>query len=94
MLSRYIADHVFALPTVGFFMTGIVVFMLSHFLMSHVLGHRKFLGPAMWQKLIAGLRYLTYRGFHVKKLRWNSASVGVLLLGAVGAIYFFCKPTT
>ena len=24
-------------------------------------------------------------------MKWNSAPVGVLMLGAVGAIYFFCK---
>lgn len=91
--TRYIADYVFALPTVGFFMAAIGLFIISHFVSSQVLGHRRFRGPLVWQKLIAGLRYLSYRGFHVKQLRWNSASVGVLLLGAAGTIFFFCTST-
>ncbi|KAF2866942.1 ferric reductase like transmembrane component-domain-containing protein [Massariosphaeria phaeospora] len=86
----YIADYVFALPTIAFFMSTIVIFILGHLLSSHVLGYRRFRGPAMWQRLIAMVRYLSYRGFHVKALRWNSAPVGVLLLGLAGTVFFFC----
>lgn len=88
---RYIADHVFALPTVAFFMCAIGVFILGHVLLSFVLGHRRFRGPVVWQKLIAFIRYLSYRGFYVKSLGWSSAPIGVLLLGLVGTVFFFCK---
>ncbi|KAF2117467.1 ferric reductase like transmembrane component-domain-containing protein [Lophiotrema nucula] len=86
----YIADYVFALPTVAFFMCAIGVFIIGHVLSSHVLGYRRFRGPSIWRKSIATLRYLAYRGFHVRALGWNSASVGVLLLGLVGTVFFFC----
>ena len=46
--------------------------------------------PSIWRRGVAATRYLSYRGFHIKGLRWNSAPVGVLLLGALGAIFFFC----
>lgn len=88
---RYIADYVYALPTVAFFMTAIGIFIIGHLLSSQIFGYRKFRGPPTWQKLIALVRYLSYRGYHVKALRWNSAPVGILLLGAAGAVFFFCK---
>lgn len=88
--ARYIADWVFALPTIAFFMSAIGIFIISHFI-SRVLGYRRFKGPAVWQKLIASVRYLSYRGFHVRALRWNSAPVGVLLLGLAGTTFFFCE---
>ncbi|KFZ03476.1 hypothetical protein V502_10919 [Pseudogymnoascus sp. VKM F-4520 (FW-2644)] len=86
----YIADYVYALPTIAFFMTALGIFIIGHFISSQVLGYRKFRGPPIWQKLIAVVRYLSYRGFYVKALRWNSAPIGLLLLGAVGTVYFFC----
>lgn len=90
-LVRYIADYVFALPTVAFFMCTIGVFIIGHILSSHILGYRRFRGPHIWQRLIAVIRYLSYRGFHIKSLRWNSAPVGILLLGLAGTSFFFCK---
>ncbi|KAL2060255.1 hypothetical protein VTL71DRAFT_9650 [Oculimacula yallundae] len=86
----YIADYVYALPTVAFFMCSIGLFIIAYFV-SNLLAFRQSRGPLIWQRFIAGTRYLSYRGFHVKRLRWNSAPVGVLGLGAVGAVYFFCK---
>ncbi|KAF2024971.1 hypothetical protein EK21DRAFT_77608 [Setomelanomma holmii] len=86
----YIADYVYALPTVAFFMTTIGLFIIGHVVSSHILGYRKVRGPRIWQKLIAVVRYLSYRGFHVKALRWSSAPVGILLLGASGTVFFFC----
>jgi len=91
MSARYIADYVFALPTVAFFMCAIGIFIIGHVISSHILGYRKFRGPHLWQKFVAVIRYLSYRGFHVKSLRWNSAPVGVLLLGLAGTVFFFCK---
>ncbi|KAJ5986303.1 hypothetical protein N7451_010668 [Penicillium sp. IBT 35674x] len=86
----YIADYVYALPTIAFFMCSLGIFIIGNFVSSQVLGYRKFRGPRLWQRLIAVIRYLSYRGFHVRALRWNSAPLGVLLLGAAGTVYFFC----
>ncbi|KAJ5752731.1 hypothetical protein N7520_009648 [Penicillium odoratum] len=86
----YIADHVYSLPTIAFFMCLIGIFIIGHFISSQLLGYRRFHGPRAWQRLIAVIRYLSYRGFHVKALRWNSAPLGVLLLGAAGTVFFFC----
>ncbi|EPS31136.1 hypothetical protein PDE_06091 [Penicillium oxalicum 114-2] len=85
----YIADYFYALPTVAFFMCTLGIFIIGH-VSSQLLGYRKFRGPRLWQKCIAMIRYLSYRGFHIKSLQWNSAPVGILLLGAAGAVYFFC----
>ncbi|PVH95905.1 hypothetical protein DM02DRAFT_720569 [Periconia macrospinosa] len=86
----YIADYVFALPTVAFFMCAIGVFILGHVMLSYVLGYRRFRGPVVWRKFIAFVRYLSYRGFRVKALGWSSAPIGVLLLGLAGTVFFFC----
>lgn len=94
LFNRYIADYVYALPTIAFFMCSLGIFITANFISSQILGYRRFRGPRLWQKLIAVIRYLSYRGFHVKALRWNSAPLGVLLLGAAGTIYFLCKLQT
>ncbi|USP80904.1 hypothetical protein yc1106_08178 [Curvularia clavata] len=86
----YIADYVFALPTVAFFMSGIGIFIIGHLVSSILIRHRKSQQISLWRRSVAGIRYLSYRGFHVRQLQWNSAPVGVLLLGAAGTIYFFC----
>ncbi|KAF4469683.1 Ferric cupric reductase transmembrane component 7 [Fusarium albosuccineum] len=93
--KRYIADHVYALPTVAFFMSAIGVFIIGHFISYYVLGIAmpRYRGPRPWRVLIAAIRYLSYRGFHVKSCRWNSAPVGILLLGAIGTVFFFCIAT-
>ncbi|KAE8451687.1 hypothetical protein EG329_003144 [Mollisiaceae sp. DMI_Dod_QoI] len=85
----YIADWVYALPTVAFFMCTIGIFIIGHVISSLVLGYRRFREPRSWRKLIAGVRYLSYRGFYIKPLRWSSAPVGVLLLGLAGTLFFF-----
>lgn len=72
-------------------MSVLGIFIIGHFVSYHVLGHRKYQGPLFWQKLVAFVRYLSYRGFHVSVFRWNSAPIGILLLGAAGAVYFLCE---
>ena len=46
--------------------------------------------PLLWRRIVAAIRYLSYHGFHLHALRWNSAPVGVLALASIGIIYFFC----
>jgi predicted ferric reductase len=38
--------------------------------------------------LVACNRYLSYKTYRVKALNWNSAPLGLLALGAIGAVYF------
>jgi hypothetical protein len=71
-------------------MCTIGVFIISN-IVSTLLGYRKSSEPPIWRKFIAVMRYLTYRGFYVRALRWSSAPIGVLLLGLAGTIFFFCK---
>ncbi|KAJ5701255.1 hypothetical protein N7488_008803 [Penicillium malachiteum] len=85
----YIADYVYALPTVAFFMCSLGIFIIGH-MASQLLGYRNSRDTGAWQRLIAIIRYLSYRGFHIPSLGWNSAPVGLLLLAAAGTIYFFC----
>ncbi|KIW07056.1 uncharacterized protein PV09_01947 [Verruconis gallopava] len=86
----YIADYVFALPTVAFFMSAIGIFIIGYgaSLLLHItrVSEKAFVG----RRLVAAVRYLSYRGFHIRKLNWNSAPVGVLSLGFAGTIFFFC----
>jgi hypothetical protein len=73
-------------------MSGIGVFILGYAL-SQVLSLRDTRSSSkspIPRRLLATVRYLSYRGFHIKRLRWNSAPLGVLILGGIGAIYFFC----
>lgn len=91
--TRFVADHVFALSTVAFLMSALGIFVIGN-LVSQALGHRIWRGSPPWQKVTALARYLSYRGFHVRSLRWNSAPLGLLLLAAAGTVFFFCKSTT
>ena len=88
---RYEADHHYALPKVAFFMLAIILFatayVASQFLPRQVL-HSKAI-----RQVIALKRYLSYRNFRIPGLDWNSAPVGVLMLAALGVLYFvLCGP--
>ncbi|PNP51424.1 hypothetical protein THARTR1_07970 [Trichoderma harzianum] len=85
----FIADHVYALSTIAFLMSVLGMFVIGN-IVSQLLGHRTWRGSSPWQKLIAVTRYLSYRGFHVQALRWNSAPLGLLLIAAAGTVFFFC----
>lgn len=66
--------------------------MIGNFIFTYILGQNRVGGPRVLRRLVALLRYLSYRGFHIRALRWNTAPVGLLILGAIGTTYFFCKP--
>jgi hypothetical protein len=91
IFSRYIADRVFALPTIAFFVCVTGIFIISHNISSTVLGYRRIRSPPIWPKVMAASRYLSYRGFYARSFRWNSAPIGVLLLGLLGTVFFFCE---
>lgn len=83
------ADWAFALPTAAFFLCTIGTFIIGYVLTKGLATSRS-PGPSIWRRAIAATRYLSYRGFRIKALEWNSAPIGVLLLGAIGTIFFFC----
>jgi hypothetical protein len=72
-------------------MSGLGIFIIGNLLSSQVLGHRKIRENLILRRLTACVRYLSYRGYHIKSLGWNSVPVGLLLLGAAGGVYFVCK---
>jgi uncharacterized membrane protein len=72
-------------------MCTIGIFIIGH-AVSLAFGYRRSKESILWQKIVALVRYLAYRGFHIRALAWNSAPVGVLLLGLLGTVFFFCKP--
>ncbi|KAK4073240.1 uncharacterized protein Triagg1_5520 [Trichoderma aggressivum f. europaeum] len=84
----FIADHVYALSTIAFLMSVLGIFVIGN-IVSQLLGYRAWHRSSPWQKVIAATRYLSYRGFHVQALRWNSAPLGLLLLAAAGTVFFF-----
>ena len=83
----YEADHRYALPTVALFMSTIILFSIP-FLFANLLPRARSRSKVA-QKLLALNRYASYKSFRIGKLNWNSAPLGVLLLGAVGTIFFF-----
>ncbi|CAK4027600.1 Ferric cupric reductase transmembrane component 1 [Lecanosticta acicola] len=83
----YEADHRYALPTVAFFLTAIILFAIP-FVLNTIWPGTTSKNRAT-RKLTALGRFLSYRQYRIGKLNWNSAPLGVLLLGAVGTIFFF-----
>lgn len=88
--TRFIADYVFALSTIAFLMSVLGIFVIGNFV-AQLLGYRAWRASSPWKRAIALTRYLSYRGFHVEALQWNSAPLGLLLLAAAGTVFFFCK---
>ncbi|XWW92927.1 hypothetical protein V2A60_000855 [Cordyceps javanica] len=80
----YEADHVFALPTVYFFLAAIAVFAVGHFASAYA--------PAsvtrrpLWRRAVAGLRFCAYKTWRFGNR--NSQSLGAYLLLGVGVIFF------
>lgn len=82
------SDHRYAVPTVGFFTLAVIVFSIGHLFDLLIPG--SLLRTGVGRKVTAATRFLTYRAFRISALNWNTASLGVLALAAVGTIYFFC----
>lgn len=82
----YQADHVYSYNTIYFMVAFIGVFGLSNVA-------RRFIKPAessnpAVQRIVAVLRYLSYRGYLFRPFNWTSPSLGVLIMGAAGFVYF------
>jgi hypothetical protein len=89
----YQADHVYGHSTVHFMCAVIGVFAMRNivWIISRRSRSRRS-GNSIVQKGLATGRFLSYISFHVRGLSWYSSSVGVMLLGISGAIYFFGEP--
>ncbi|KAJ5338724.1 hypothetical protein N7452_005452 [Penicillium brevicompactum] len=83
----YQADHVYALNTVYFLCAVIGVFTISNVLVRWSPDCIKRTWP--WRTFASVSRYLAYRGYRSRALRYWSPALGVVILGAVGAAYFF-----
>lgn len=86
-LARYEADHVYSLNTIYFLCATVGVFAIANFLFKYTPARVK--RSSVWHKTTAGLRYLAYRGYQMPALRYWSPSLGVLLLGLAGVVFFF-----
>lgn len=85
--ARYEADHVYALNTVYFMCAVIGVFTLSNVLVR--LAPDRVKRTPIWRMFTSASRYLSYRGFRSRTLRYWSPALGVVILGALGAVFFF-----
>lgn len=83
----YQADHRYALPTVAFFMVAIILFSIAHVTAS--ITPRSVKKSRIWSRPLAFLRFLSYKSWRTG--RWNSQSLGVILLGAAGLVFFLGK---
>ncbi|OJJ33220.1 hypothetical protein ASPWEDRAFT_43295 [Aspergillus wentii DTO 134E9] len=83
----YESDHVYALNTIYFLCATVGVFAIAHFLSKYAPVSLKKSGA--WRKATATMRYLAYKGFRMPALRYWSPSLGVILLGVVGTVFFF-----
>ena len=88
VLDRYEADHRYGVPTVGFFLLTIIVFAIAHLCSSWV--PRSVAQSKSARRLTGLARYFSYKSYRIPMLNWNSAPLGILALGAVGTVFFFC----
>ncbi|KIW36422.1 hypothetical protein, variant 1 [Exophiala oligosperma] len=70
-------------------MTGIILFSIGYLVTVFIVPRSKWHQNGLLRKTLAVSRYLSYRGYRISSLRWNSAPLGILFLGAVGIIFFF-----
>ncbi|KAE8385766.1 ferric reductase like transmembrane component-domain-containing protein [Aspergillus alliaceus] len=83
----YEADHVYSLSTIYFLCATVGLFTIVHFLSKNAPVRMKRSG--IWQKATAVGRYLAYKGYKLPAMRYFSPSLGVIILGAIGTIFFF-----
>ncbi|KAF1812948.1 ferric-chelate reductase [Eremomyces bilateralis CBS 781.70] len=83
----YISDLVYARAPLWFALATIGVFTLIHLLSRSSSPKSRAKGPL--SKVIAGFRYLSYKGYNFRAIRWLTPSLGVLLLTATAIVYLF-----
>ncbi|PMB73076.1 Ferric/cupric reductase transmembrane component 7 [Beauveria bassiana] len=85
----YEADHVFALPTVYFFLAVIAVFALGHFISVYAPA-RLTRQSTPWRRAVAGLRFCAYKTWRIGGPNSSSISqsLGAYLLLGAGVVFF------
>ncbi|KAJ5788049.1 hypothetical protein N7457_003039 [Penicillium paradoxum] len=83
----YEADHVYALNTVCLMCAVIGVFTISNLLVRFAPDRVK--RSRSWRMFTSVSRYLSYRGYRSSALQYWTPALGVLVLGVVGAVFFF-----
>lgn len=86
-MFRYQADNVYALNTVYFLCAVIGVFTVSNLLVRFSPDWVK--RTRIWRATTSVSRYISYRGYRFPVVRYWSPSLGVIVLGLVGAVFFF-----
>ncbi|KAJ3486225.1 hypothetical protein NLG97_g6659 [Lecanicillium saksenae] len=80
----YEADHVFALPTVYFFLATIAIFAVGHF--ASAWAPKTVTRRSPWRRAVSGLRYCAYKTWRFGNR--NSQSLGAYLMLGVGVVFF------
>ncbi|OQD73654.1 hypothetical protein PENDEC_c014G00394 [Penicillium decumbens] len=83
----YQADNVYALNTVYFLCAVIGVFTISNLLARFSPDWVK--RTRVWRATTSVSRYMAYRGYQFPVVRYWSPSLGVIVLGLVGAVFLF-----
>jgi hypothetical protein len=87
---RYQADHVYALGTVCFCLSFIAIFTLIHII-------ARFSPPPRSQiskRVVALFRYVAYKGYCIRSIRWITPSLGILGLISAGVLFMTGKGLT
>ncbi|KAJ5225430.1 hypothetical protein N7468_006655 [Penicillium chermesinum] len=83
----YKADLVYSLNTIYLCCAIIGVFTIANILTRYAPDCIK--RTRVWRATTSASRYLAYRGYRLPTLRYWSPSLGVILLGVVGFVFFF-----
>ena len=86
----YQADHVYGHATIYFMCAVIGVFTIANTIskISKRSKTKASSGNQTWEKVLAATRFLSYKVFHLRGLKWYSPPIGVMLLGVAGVVYF------
>ena len=83
---RYEADHQYGLATVAFLLAIIVFFTIGA--LGDLIVPRSVQRWAAYRKVRASARFLAYKCFMIPFLGWYSPSLGGILTGALGFVFF------
>ncbi|KAI9666466.1 MAG: hypothetical protein M1821_004402 [Bathelium mastoideum] len=85
-LNWYEADHHYALPTVAFILAIVLFFTIGA--LGDLILPRAVQRWTVIRKVRASARFLAYKSFRIPFLRWYSPSLGIILIGALGFVFF------
>lgn len=71
-------------------MCAIGIFIIGYAITQLLANFEKARTSSFYRRVLAATRYLSYRGWYVERLNWNTAPIGLLLLALAGTTFFFC----